>query len=1122
MRKAMLLGVGVLGVASAAAVVVSKASAGPALDKIAPAERTIVWLEAKSPGASWEQVKAGKDWKAFEASEAYDKARERWDAVAKGGDVAMLNSLGLPLSEQTIKRFFGQDLALAVLTPADEKTRPPLVFMTKIDLLGIAKDLSVDGDWSKVWEKLSKGLSGDKGETFEDVEIRSHKWHDREIHFFMIKEVFVWSDDVGALKDVILTWKGTKPALASAAAYTSELAKLPKDEAAHVWLDMKFFRDKDRLAKAVRQAATFAPKQDQLELVDFLKKLVPEQVAGSAEVIQPILDSLKHFDPELLSVLTDDFQPMDGLALGVTFPTGDFLEASIECTRPQAQVFKDAQERELLAVLPEATFFLEGSGLYDLFMGLPTSPTVRAFARSEAVKWLKGKKPSEIQKLLTPDAMDNGTGDAAPAAPAKTYSREFEARSLTAWIELLAHQAGDDLALTVDFDQTPEPAEKPKSGEPTPPAILDHPEKAVRVLGFAKTGVLPRLALDLVSGWVVAKSKKPPLSDEYKKKFEKVAADIQTLQQSCAMFRMDAARAAVSIDELLKKPADVKTWNGPYVADEKAAKDPWGHAYVVTQKEGYSSITCLGADGAEGGDDEDKDITSENVLDLRWQLRRAPTKYEVLDVAGSKIVGVTEEGAPGIYWARFGQRWVVGNDLDAIKSVLDASRAPKPQNPLAGRLPAGQQFIVSYNFRRLWRGIGPVFERDAARSPEAARQYELQKKTFENLDATMAGISVSKDCSTVTFHAVTTLGEKGRARLLEFTHDASPELATWQVLPRDTFLSYAWNTEPKAIYDELLDLASAGKSREDIDKAMADFKEQVLAGHDLATDFLAKLGTGVGLGVIEQEKLPGQYVTDFMPQLQWVAGVMDPEIVKKAQGLQDAAKAEAKKLRDEANGADISAKLDAIRDKLQKDIRALVTDKAQLEKWDDAMKELAQGRDDLPALPAVVVALEVKDAKLKDLVLETIQAGLKKTNEAAQKQHEEWVKQLGEDKAPPVETLALVEHKAGDVTIYRLPMSGEDGAADKIGDAFGLSFAFIEGFAIAGTSENAVRKAIAAKKEGKNLSKSAAFAKLIGSQSRQVSGFTHFDWNGVVDQVEKNLPIFLRHMGATPEGLKRP
>src|SRR5581483_2083134 len=41
-------------------------------------------------------------------------------------------------------------------------------------------------------------------------------------------------------------------------------------------------------------------------------------------------------------------------------------------------------------------------------------------------------------------------------------------------------------------------------------------------------------------------------------------------------------------------------------------------------------------------------------------------------------------------------------------------------------------------------------------------------------------------------------------------------------------------------------------------------------------------------------------------------------------------------------------------------------------------------------------------------------------------------------------------------------------------------------------------------------------------QSRQVSGFTHFDWNGVVDQVEKNLPIFLRHMGATPEGLKRP
>lgn len=53
-------------------------------------------------------------------------------------------------------------------------------------------------------------------------------------------------------------------------------------------------------------------------------------------------------------------------------------------------------------------------------------------------------------------------------------------------------------------------------------------------------------------------------------------------------------------------------WNGPYV-DKKVGSDPWGRAYAYTipGPNGLPfGIKSLGADGAEGGDGNAKDITS--------------------------------------------------------------------------------------------------------------------------------------------------------------------------------------------------------------------------------------------------------------------------------------------------------------------------------------------------------------------------------------------------------------------------------------------------------------------------------------------------------------------------------
>lgn len=53
-------------------------------------------------------------------------------------------------------------------------------------------------------------------------------------------------------------------------------------------------------------------------------------------------------------------------------------------------------------------------------------------------------------------------------------------------------------------------------------------------------------------------------------------------------------------------------WNGPYLYKEPP-KDPWGNEYVYTTNngtDGMYGVRCLGADGKEGGEGKNADITS--------------------------------------------------------------------------------------------------------------------------------------------------------------------------------------------------------------------------------------------------------------------------------------------------------------------------------------------------------------------------------------------------------------------------------------------------------------------------------------------------------------------------------
>lgn len=63
---------------------------------------------------------------------------------------------------------------------------------------------------------------------------------------------------------------------------------------------------------------------------------------------------------------------------------------------------------------------------------------------------------------------------------------------------------------------------------------------------------------------------------------------------------------------LVEAPPQAATWNGPYLNNRDALLDPWGRpwGYKAPGEHGDYDLYTLGADGKDGGDGENQDITS--------------------------------------------------------------------------------------------------------------------------------------------------------------------------------------------------------------------------------------------------------------------------------------------------------------------------------------------------------------------------------------------------------------------------------------------------------------------------------------------------------------------------------
>ncbi|MEM7620868.1 MAG: type II secretion system major pseudopilin GspG [Pseudomonadota bacterium] len=100
-----------------------------------------------------------------------------------------------------------------------------------------------------------------------------------------------------------------------------------------------------------------------------------------------------------------------------------------------------------------------------------------------------------------------------------------------------------------------------------------------------------------------------------KAKAETAQVQVNNLISAVELYYLDTGRYPSKeggLAALLKDPGNVPRWNGPYLKKQDGLTDPWDHSYQYRHpgQHGDFDIYSFGRDNAEGGEGEDKDITS--------------------------------------------------------------------------------------------------------------------------------------------------------------------------------------------------------------------------------------------------------------------------------------------------------------------------------------------------------------------------------------------------------------------------------------------------------------------------------------------------------------------------------
>ena len=90
---------------------------------------------------------------------------------------------------------------------------------------------------------------------------------------------------------------------------------------------------------------------------------------------------------------------------------------------------------------------------------------------------------------------------------------------------------------------------------------------------------------------------------------------VERLSSVLDLYRLQVGRYPSDdegLDALMEAPADAPNWDGPYLKKADSLIDPWGRQYLYRfpGEHGEFDLYTLGADDQEGGEGENRDLTS--------------------------------------------------------------------------------------------------------------------------------------------------------------------------------------------------------------------------------------------------------------------------------------------------------------------------------------------------------------------------------------------------------------------------------------------------------------------------------------------------------------------------------
>lgn len=95
-------------------------------------------------------------------------------------------------------------------------------------------------------------------------------------------------------------------------------------------------------------------------------------------------------------------------------------------------------------------------------------------------------------------------------------------------------------------------------------------------------------------------------------KRDAAAAQIRMIEAALDTYRLDVGRYPDTLRALSENPGGSSMWSGPYLK-RGIPEDPWGNPYQYQRPGRHSNdydLYSQGADGADGGNDEDADVVN--------------------------------------------------------------------------------------------------------------------------------------------------------------------------------------------------------------------------------------------------------------------------------------------------------------------------------------------------------------------------------------------------------------------------------------------------------------------------------------------------------------------------------